>query len=333
MLIVGRAAVRQILDGADQRVVRLVERAYRLHEERRTAVPHSVFLRFPEGGFPDAARSRIIGLPAYLESEPPVAGFKWISSFPANIQRGVERASAAIVLNSLSTGQPTALIEGSVISARRTAAGAALAADLLTRHRRPDGLSLIGCGLINAQVLRFVAGAVPLPSLAVFDLDEARAEAFAERASRLLPETPVAVVPTAEKALAAHRLTSLATTAARPHLSLASCPPDAVVLHLSLRDLEPGDLLGAYNVVDDADHACRELTSLHLAERLTGGRDFIHGTIGGLAGGRPLPPGDGRPVVFSPFGLGVLDIALAEHVRAEALRRGLGARIDDFLTD
>jgi 2,3-diaminopropionate biosynthesis protein SbnB len=289
MLIVGRSAVRRILDGADPEVLRVVERAYRLHEQGRTSVPHSVFLRFPDGGFPDAARSRIIGLPAYVASDPPAAGLKWISSFPANITRGVERASAAIVLNSLATGQPTALVEGSVISARRTAASAALAADLLTRHHRPDGLSLIGCGLINAQVLRFVAGAVPLPSLAVFDLDEARAEAFAEKASRLLPDTPVAVVPTAEKALAAHRLTSLATTAATPHLSLASCPPDAVVLHLSLRDLEPGDLLGAYNVVDDADHACRELTSLHLAQRLTGGRDFIHGTVGG-PGPRPPPP-------------------------------------------
>lgn len=36
-------------------------------------------------------------------------------------------------------------------------------------------------------------------------------------------------------------------------------------------------------------------------------------------------------MVYSPFGLGVLDIALAEFVRQEAGRLGLGVRVDNFL--
>ncbi|MEH1016389.1 2,3-diaminopropionate biosynthesis protein SbnB [Micromonospora sp. CPCC 206060] len=326
MLIIGHAVVRDVLDGADARVVDLVRQAYLWHEKGRTSLPHSVFLRFP-----DAPRNRIIGLPAYLGSEPPSAGMKWISSFPANIDRGLDRASAAIVLNSLDTGAPTALIEGSVISARRTAASAALAADLLTAARRPDGVALIGCGLINREVLRFLTVTLgPLPALTLHDTDPRRAAAFAADAATLLPNATVTVVDRAERALAAHRLTSIATTASEPHLDLAACPSDAVVLHLSLRDLHPAALLAARNVVDDPDHVCRERTSLHLAEQSTGGRDFIHTTIGRLAGGAAPPPGDG-PVVVSPFGLGVLDIALAEHVRTVAASRGLGVRIDDFV--
>lgn len=327
MLIIGRAVVRDILDGDDARVMDLVRHAYLLHEQGRTSLPHSVFLRFPQ-----QPRDRIIGLPAYLGADPPVGGIKWISSFPGNLAAGLERASAAILLNSMRTGHPVALVEGSVISARRTAASAALAAGLLTAHRRPDGLALIGCGLINQQVLRFVAGTIaPPPALTLFDTDPRRAEAFAEVARTLLPGTPTTLAGTAEEAMAAHRLVSIATTATEPHLDLAACQPGAVLLHLSLRDLLPEGLLTARNVVDDPDHACREGTSLQLAEQLTGGRDFIHATIGALAGGQARLPVDDVPVVVSPFGLGVLDLVLAEHVRATAERRRLGVRVDDFL--
>ncbi|MEU6078687.1 2,3-diaminopropionate biosynthesis protein SbnB [Micromonospora sp. NPDC047074] len=327
MLIIGHTGVRDVLDGDEARVIDIVRQAYLLHEQGRTSVPHSVFLRFP-----DNARNRIIGLPAYLGADPPAAGMKWISSFPANIERGLDRASAAIVLNSLATGQPDAVIEGSVISARRTAAGAALAAQLLTADQQPDGLALIGCGLINQQVLRFLTVALAPPaSLVLHDSDPRRAETFAGKASALLPGTTISVVGSAEEALAAHRLVSIATTASEPHLGLAACQPETVVLHLSLRDLHPEAILSARNVVDDPDHVCRERTSLHLAEQLTGGRDFIHATIGQLAGGAALPAADvPGPVVVSPFGLGVLDIALAQHVRDAAAQRGLGVRIDDF---
>ncbi|MFG3700670.1 2,3-diaminopropionate biosynthesis protein SbnB [Micromonospora sp. NPDC047620] len=327
MLIIGQAVVRDILDGDDARVVDLVRDAYLLHDQGRSSLPHSVFLRFPE-----QPRDRIIGLPAYLGTEPPAAGIKWISSFPGNLAHGLERASAAIVLNSMRTGHPVALVEGSVISARRTAASAALAAGLLTARRRPDGLALIGCGLINQQVLRFVAGtAAPPPALTLFDTDPHRAAAFAEAARALLPGVPVTPAATAEEAMAAHRMVSIATTATEPHLDLDACRPGAVLLHLSLRDLRPEAVLAVRNVVDDPDHVCRERTSLHLAEQLAGGRDFVSATIGQLAGGRVRLPDDDVPVVVSPFGLGVLDLVLAEHVRATAHRRGLGVRVDDFL--
>jgi ornithine cyclodeaminase/alanine dehydrogenase-like protein (mu-crystallin family) len=83
--------------------------------------------------------------------------------------------------------------------------------------------------------------------------------------------------------------------------------------------------------VDDVDHVCREQTSLHLAEQQTGDRAFVDASIGALLRGTATL--DRKPhetVVFSPFGLGILDMALAEFVRREAVSRGLGIAVDDF---
>ncbi|MFF6995685.1 2,3-diaminopropionate biosynthesis protein SbnB [Streptomyces sp. NPDC008313] len=331
MLILRRADVTDVLSGRETEIIDLVAETYRLHDAGQTSLPHSTFLRFPEERH---SRDRIIGLPAYRGGERPVAGMKWIASFPGNVAAGTERASAAIVLNSLDDGRPVAFVEGAVISARRTAASAALAARELTADNPPTGVLLIGCGVINLEILRFLAAALPgLREAALYDTDTARAEAFAERCAEAVPGVKAYPVTELSAALGEHRLVSLATTAAQPHMDLSACGPDTTVLHISLRDLTAESILGAANVVDDVDHVCRENTSLDLAQRLSGGRDFVDAPIGALLRGTAtLRRTPGRPVVYSPFGLGVLDMALAEFVREEAERRGLGVRVEGFMS-
>lgn len=325
MLVIGNAIVREVLDGRDGDVLDAVRRAYTAHAAGRSAVPHSVFLRFPEH-----PRNRIIGLPAHLGGADEIAGIKWISSFPDNVEAGLERASAAIILNSLRTGHPEALIEASVVSARRTAASAALAAAAMPGAAAETSVSLIGCGVINREVLRFLRVAVPgIRSVRLFDLNRRRALDFARSCP---PGLEVEVAETIGEAMAASPLVSLASTAAVPHVGLEHCRPGTLVLHLSLRDLTPESVLEAVNVVDDADHVCRAATSVHLAEQLVGNRDFISADIGGiLSTGEPYRRDPGKVTVFSPFGLGILDLAVARLVRDVAVDRGWGVRHDDFL--
>jgi ornithine cyclodeaminase len=333
MLILRHGEVAGLLAGREKEVIDLVAEAYQRHDEGRTVLPHSVFLRFP-----DRPRDRIIGLPGYLGASSDggpgeVAGMKWISSFPGNVAAGHQRASAAVLLNSLENGHPEALIEGSLISAQRTAASAALGSRMLLAGRRPSGITLIGTGVINREVLRFLAVEHPeLDSLAVYDTDLDRARRFTADNARLLPGAQVRHCTSLDEALAAHDLVSFATTAATPYTGLDACPPGTVVLHVSLRDLTVPAILGSHNVVDDTDHVCREQTSPHLAEQHTGGRDFVDASIGALLRSTArLEPKDGRPLVFSPFGLGVLDLALAGFVRDEAGSGSIGTRVEGFL--
>jgi ornithine cyclodeaminase len=102
-----------------------------------------------------------------------------------------------------------------------------------------------------------------------------------------------------------------------------------LVLHVSLRDLAPEILLASSNVVDDVDHCLKANTSPHLAEQLSGDRSFLHGTLSDvMAGGVSLPAS--RPVIFSPFGLGVLDLAVGKFVYDQVSRSGELHLIDDF---
>jgi N-[(2S)-2-amino-2-carboxyethyl]-L-glutamate dehydrogenase len=334
MLVIRHHEVAAILAKHEHDVLDRVRSAYLSHHEGHTALPFSTFLRLPPSPGETDQANRIIGLPAYLGGDEGAAGIKWIASFPGNLGRGLERASAVIVLNELRTGRPEALIEASLISAARTAASAALAADALVPAGSDGirGIGLFGCGVINMSVLRYVQVLHPtLSDVVLYDHDPGRLAAFADRCAQVVPGVTVTTVNDPVRALSAQPLVSIATTASTPHLDL-DLGPETTLLHVSLRDLSPRMILANHNFVDDADHVSREHTSVHLAEQESGGRRFIDATLAErLLTAQPFKRQLGKAAIFSPFGLGVLDIAVAQLVLAESTRLGLGVRIDGFL--
>ncbi|MFJ8882798.1 2,3-diaminopropionate biosynthesis protein SbnB [Streptomyces sp. NPDC102402] len=326
MRILGRDDVRAALDGLETTVLDAVRTAYLLHGRGRSQVPFSTFLRPPE-----TPGSRIISLPAHLGGPAPVMGLKWISSFPANVEQGLQRASSLQILNDLETGYPSALLEGSQISASRTAASAALAARALHGDREVRTVGLVGCGTINHRVAAYLTLTHPAVETVVLqDAVPGRAEALASELADVHPGITFRAGSLTE-ALGAQTV-SVATTDSSYWLDLADFPgrPDGqVILHLSLRDLSTSSVLGAYNVVDDTEHTVREQTSLHRAEQETGHRDFVRAEIADVLEGTVTPPETGT-VVFSPFGLGILDLAVADAVLTEASRTGIGSEAAGF---
>ena len=102
-----------------------------------------------------------------------------------------------------------------------------------------------------------------------------------------------------------------------------------VVLNISLRDIAPQLLLEANNLCDDIEHCMKANTSPHLTEQLTGSRAFMNGTLAGLIRGEVgLDPA--KPSIFSPFGLGVLDLALSKFIVDTALAESRGVGIESF---
>ncbi|MEV5593633.1 2,3-diaminopropionate biosynthesis protein SbnB [Streptomyces sp. NPDC052496] len=320
--VVPGEVARQQLDQHRDEIVDIVERTYREHEAGETINPDSYFLRFPEK--PD---SRIIALPALLRADVQLAGIKWIASFPKNVPAGRPRASAVLILNDYETGYPIACLEAAHISATRTAASAAVAA----RALRPTGLTggriaVVGGGVIARNICAYLheVGCRPDTYL-VHDIHEPSGKSLVEHLQT--QGLSARFTPVLEDALEAD-VVVFATTALEPYVT-RPFRPGQLVLNISLRDLSPETVLGAHNILDDVDHCMKANTSPHLAEQLTGNRDFVTGTLAGVLNG-DITVDESKPVIFTPFGLGVLDIAVGAHVLDRARAAGQTTDIPGF---
>lgn len=325
--VITGAQVKRALDGHEPQITELVETAYRLHGAGDSVNPPSYFLRFP-----DRPTSRIIALPASLGGQVQIDGLKWVSSFPDNVAAGIPRASAVLILNDRDTGYPLACLEASIISAARTAASAALAADRLSRTRqRPTRVGFVGAGLIARYIHTFLARTGwSFDEVGVYDLSAGSAAEFRRYLERADASGRAVVHDTSEQLIRSSDLIVFATVAGQPHVhDPVWFDHNPLVLHVSLRDLAPQILLASANIVDDVEHCLKAGTSPHLTETLTGNRDFVTGTLYDVLTGQVDVPAD-RPVVFSPFGLGVLDLAVGKYVYDEVARSGELQVIDDF---
>jgi len=86
--------------------------------------------------------------------------------------------------------------------------------------------------------------------------------------------------------------------AGKPHVhELSWFEHNPLVLHVSLRDLSPEIVLGSTNIVDDVEHCLKADTSPHLAEQLTGNREFLAGTLDDVMTGRVTLPPTGQCVL------------------------------------
>ncbi len=325
--IINGKTVFDIIRAHRDECIGIVREAYLAHDQGKSVNPDSYFLRFP--GKPDC---RIIALPAYLGNGFDVAGLKWIGSYPGNIQRGFPRASAVLVLNNYETGYPFAILESSIISAARTAASAVLAAHWLSGQScRANSLGIVGTGFIARYVYDFLVDTGwEVDEVQLYDTLPQESEKFRATACRLKHHRAVKVAPDVEQLVRACDLILFTTVASAPHVADATLfEHNPLVLHISLRDLAPEILLRSQNVVDDVEHVMKANTSPHLAEQQTGDRSFVTGTLAEIMTGR-RSVNRSRPIIFSPFGMGILDLAVGKWVYEQAVASGQELRLSDF---
>lgn len=325
-LCISNNVVKEMLSNPEINI-QIVEKAYNDYSTGKAVCPESVFLRFPWEG-----KDRIIGLPAYLK-EPESIGIKWTSSFPQNRTLGKQRASAVVILNDTKTGYPVACIEGALISAVRTAAFATLATkNVLTE--KPLKIGVIGAGFISKNIIEHIIGMNMFPEiLSFYDIDRNQSsrckDFFSEKfqGEIELSETVRDVSNNAD-------LIILATDAIAPHINeIGLFKPNSLILHISLRDFSSEIMKNCINVTDNIKHAIREGTSLGNAYNKYGKEKMQIYRLHEILHNEEIKKIIGKktkPIIFSPFGLGVLDIAMAQYVYDSAKLSGLGQEIHNF---
>jgi 2,3-diaminopropionate biosynthesis protein SbnB len=325
--VLGGKDIRAVIEKSRPEIFARVRDTYLAHHRGETINPRSYFLRFPE-----KPNARIIALPALLRGSPGVAGVKWIGSFPDNVDRNIPRASAVLLLNDFETGYPFACLEAAQISAARTAASAVLGAEALHGSRVAGKVAVVGAGVISRNILEFLRALDwEIDSVVVHD---AVAD-YADKAARYVESLGYhgSVSNTLADAIDGADIVVLATTAGEPHILDGNAfTPGQTVLNVSLRDIGPDLIAASHNVLDDVDHCLTADTSPHLAEQRLGHRDFIDGTLAELLLGE-IELGRDKPRVFSPFGLGVLDIAVGLEIYTTGVATGCARPVPDFFAE
>jgi ornithine cyclodeaminase len=326
--VVSGSTVKRAIDDNRKQVFDSVEAAYRLHASGNTVNPDSYFLRYP-----DKPSARIIALPAHLGGAVQRSGIKWISSFPENRASNLARASAVLILNDATTGYPLACIEASLISATRTAASAALAAEHISPNPFEGTLGVIGAGVIARTTIEWLFFRNwKFHKISLYDLDRKEAEHFSKWL-RDQYNLEAYIQDRLEDAISDTSLILFTTTTLDPYLAdekLFEHSP--TVLHLSLRDICVNVILASQNIVDDVKHCLKARTSLHLAEIATGNRDFVSGTLVDVLE-KKFKLDQDRPRIFSPFGLGVLDLAVGNFVLEAAKSSNAAIGLSDFFSN
>lgn len=327
-VIEGQASY-DIIHHHHKEVFSLIQDTYLTHELGKTVNPQSYFFRIPE-----KPSARIIALPSAIMGDEKVVGMKWIGSNPENIEAHFPRASAAIILNDYKTFYPYACLEGSIISAVRTAYSGVVAATCIKgKQKRIKKLSIVGNGLIAKYIYKaFMSENWDIGEIILFDQSPEQSEKWVSYVEMGRHEA-IHIASSVEEGVRQADMIILTTSALQPYIhDFSLFKHNPIVLNISLRDLAPAILLKANNIVDDIEHVLQANTSPHLAYQMCGDHHFISGTVGRFIQHNILLDHN-KPTIFSPMGLGILDLALAHFIYKIAILENRVISIPNFFFD
>ncbi|MGH2472685.1 MAG: ornithine cyclodeaminase family protein [Candidatus Limnocylindria bacterium] len=325
MLVLSRSDVEGLLDL--DRLRETVARAMADLSAGRVSMPARIAALVPER---DAL---LAAMPAYLPSSGALAT-KLVSLFPRNTDRPTHQA--VIVVFDADNGSPLALMDGEAITAARTAAGSALATDLLARED-PYRLVVIGTGVQARAHLRAVSRVRRFGSICVAGRDLGKAKALAQEFGGGSFRQVGAYVDI-QQAVREADVVCACTHSAEPVVRREWLKPGAHVNSVGYntagREVDGATFRDALLVVESraATLAPPPAGSNDIAMAIAEGAmtpQHVHAELGELVSG--TRPGRGDPAqltLYKSVGVAVQDAAAAAMVLEAAREGGVGRSID-----
>jgi len=253
----------------------------------------------------------------YLESPPhgdframPALGgefalLKWVTSFPANPAQGLPTVTGVICLSDAENGEPLMLLDARSVTALRTGAVAAVAAQALAR---PDGRSvgIVGCGLHGTWAARCLAAAGYGPGVC-HDARVAAADALAMELGWRAGTLPEAVACDVVCCVTPGNAIVIDAGSLHAGLHLNMLGADAP----GKAEASPGAVASCVLFCDEWEQASHggELTGAVEAGLITRSDVTELGAV--LAGDAPGRPGNEAVTLFDSTGLAIQDLAVA----------------------
>jgi ornithine cyclodeaminase/alanine dehydrogenase-like protein (mu-crystallin family) len=245
--------------------------------------------------------------------------------------RGLPTIQGLVVVSDAKDGRPLAVMDSIALTGLRTAATAALAAQYGAR-KEATRAAIVGGGAQARYQLEAMRAVFALRAVRVYDIDPARAEAFAVAQST--SACTVVAAASVRAAVTDADICITCTTSTSPvltdDLDLKGCFVAAVGAdNPEKNEIAPGLMRRARMLVDDLE-ACASGGDLNHAVRAGAvAKDHVHADLAELASGQK----QGRLsadelVIFDSSGSGVQDVAAAWAAYQAVARSGVGQRFD-----
>jgi ornithine cyclodeaminase len=175
---------------------------------------------------PNQDASCVMIMPAWRPHQ--MMGVKLVSVWPENNAKGESAVSAVYVLISCLDGRPLAVLDGTELTLRRTAAAAALAAKRLARDNS-ETLAVLGTGSLSVPLVQAHTDTMRFKNVLVWGRQFYKAQLVVNQLRELGIE--VRAMGDLHKTLAMSDVVAVATTATEPFLKAAWVRPGT---HISL---------------------------------------------------------------------------------------------------
>lgn len=288
-----------------KKTVSIIEDTVKCLADNDYSQPVKPYLRYRD------PRNRIIAMPAFVGGNINMAGIKWISSFPGNIDKGIPRAHSVVILNDADTGEPLGTIDTPLLSVIRTTSVSGLVLKYFNQIRKPDSIKIgmTGFGPIgqyHAKMCFEMFGDI-IEKMSIYDVREIDPS--------LISDDRMEVVSSWEEAYLDADVFITCTVSDAAYIDKK---PKTGSLHLnvSLRDykVDVYDWFKGAMYVDDWEEVNREKTDIEMMHIHKGLQEKdTYSIVDMVVGNKFSNHARETPLMFNPMGMAVFDIAIGSY--------------------
>ena len=328
MLILNADDVRRVLPMDE--AIEAMKSAYASLSDGTVVVPLRTRLSIPN------SEALSLYMPAFVNSQNGNAlAIKVVSLFPTNPRRGLAYIQSAVLVFNPETGEATALLEGSSLTAIRTGAASGAAIDLLSRPESKV-LAIFGAGAQGHTQLEAACTARKIETAYIFDPNPEKAKSFAEEMNARDNITKdIRVASNAREAIENADIICTATTSMKPVFDDSGVKPgthiSAVGSYTPEMQEVPAETLLRAKIFVDSRSACLEEAGDLIQPIRQGHFDESHicGEFGEVVLGKIPGRGSTEEITyFKSVGIAVQDSMAARVALINARKMSIGTEVN-----
>lgn len=327
MLLLTDNEVKRIINMKE--AISVVEKAFKYYSNNKAVMPNRAQIKLSD------KKSIALYMPGYSESMNSL-GLKIVTVFPNNLDLGLKTINALVILSSLETGEPIALIGANYLTALRTGAASGVATKYLSK-KNASKLAIIGAGYQAKTQLEAICCVRNIIEVKVYDVNLQRAKKYIESMKKLLNRNNIFYIlaNSSEEAVFDTDIICTATTSKKPlfkkeHLkygvhinAIGSFTPD-------MQEIDEEIIVKADKIcVDSFEAVLKESGDLIIPinKGIIDQQD-IYCEIGKIIDGEKVGRENDKEItIFKTVGISIQDVAVGMYIYQKAKKLGIGKNI------